>query len=242
VDEKYRPYIPESYQGYIPKMDESGIEYQKYMQGQPEAMKFQDKVLPPGQYREEIPLSSGTTQSGNGGPVMLAANASPTVSETDSSVPSGKSEASRSSGSKADAGFMKYLHAPSPGPVVDEKYRPYIPESYQGYIPKMDESGIEYQKYMQGQPEAMKFQDKVLPPGQYREEIPLSSGTTQSGNGGPVILDATAPDVVKVSVARPWQSWMALLVAMTGLATAILIALKRRTVVTNSLKEPLTAV
>ncbi|CAE7945111.1 DHH1, partial [Symbiodinium sp. KB8] len=76
----------------------------------------------------------------------------------------------------SEPGIDKYLHAPSPGPVVDKKYRPYIPESYRDYIPTMDESGVQYQKYMQGEPDAEKFQDKVLPQGSYRQNIPLSNG------------------------------------------------------------------
>ena len=56
---------------------------------------------------------------------------------------------------------------PSPGPVVNKKYGKYIPSKYRDYVPEMDESGIKYQKYMQGQSDAMKFQQKVLPEGEY---------------------------------------------------------------------------
>ena len=50
--------------------------------------------------------------------------------------------------------FERYMQQPSPGPVVNKKYGKYIPSKYRDYVPEMDESGIKYQKYMQGQPNA----------------------------------------------------------------------------------------
>ena len=186
VDEKYRPYIPESYRDYIPTMDESGVQYQKYMQGEPDAEKFQDKVLPRGSYRQNIPLSNGAEKDQS--PEMMAAAAPEDKKDKAAPHTAKKSESDAST----ESGIMKYLHAPSPGPVVDKKYRPYIPESYRDYIPTMDESGVQYRKYMQGEPDAEKFQDKVLPRGSYRQNIPLSNGAEKDQS--PEMMAAAAPE------------------------------------------------
>ena len=183
VNEKYRPYIPESYRDYIPRMDESGVQYQKYMQGEPDAKKFQDKVLPQGAYQQEIPLSQGAASTKSDAPQVLAA------AEAKAKEDSKDAHANKAN-TDTDPGFMKYLHAPSPGPVVNKKYRPYIPESYRDYIPRMDESGVQYQKYMQGEPDAKKFQDKVLPQGAYQKEIPLSQGAASTKSDAPQVLAA----------------------------------------------------
>ncbi|CAE7265073.1 DHH1 [Symbiodinium sp. CCMP2592] len=186
VDRKYRPYIPESYRDYIPTMDESGVQYQKYMQGEPDAEKFQDKVLPQGSYRQNIPLANGAEKDQN--PQIMAAAAPENKKDKAAPHTAKKSESDAST----ESGIMKYLHAPSPGPVVDRKYRPYIPESYRDYIPTMDESGVQYQKYMQGEPDAEKFQSKVLPQGSYRQNIPLANGAEKDHN--PQIMAAAAPE------------------------------------------------
>ena len=186
VDRKYRPYIPESYRDYIPTMDESGVQYQKYMQGEPEAEKFQDKVLPQGSYRQNIPLANGADKDQS--PQIMAAAAPENKKDKAAPHTAKKSESDAST----ESGIMKYLHAPSPGPVVDRKYRPYIPESYRAYIPTMDESGVQYQKYMQGEPDAEMFQDKVLPQGSYRQNIPLANGADKDQS--PQIMAAASPE------------------------------------------------
>ena len=173
VDSKYRKYVPGKYSDYIPEMDDSGIKYQKYMQGQPDAMKFQEKVLPEGNYQHYIPLSQNgkahTTDA-----VLLAAAQSEKKDDSKDRKAKGAHESDVADSPKDHMDFEKYLHAPTPGPVVDSKYRKYVPGKYSDYIPEMDDSGIKYQKYMQGQPDAMKFQEKVLPEGNYQHYIPLS--------------------------------------------------------------------
>ena len=180
VDKKYRPFIPDSYRDYIPRMDETGVEYQKYMQGSPDAKKFQEKVLPQGSYQQEIPLSQDASPAQSGTPQLLASSVSATAQHDENGASEGKHD--------AEPGFMKYMQAPSPGPVVDKKYRPFIPDSYRDYIPRMDETGVEYQKYMQGSPDAKKFQEKVLPQGSYQQEIPLSQDASPAQSGTPQLL------------------------------------------------------
>ena len=203
VDRKYRPYIPASYREYIPRMDESGIQYKKYMQGEPDAEKFQDKVLPQGAYQQDIPLSQGAKSEQSKAPQMLAAAGSKEKRDDDKSPHRTKSETS--SDPNIEPGFMKYMQQPSPGPVVDRKYRPYIPASYREYIPRMDESGIQYKKYMQGEPDAEKFQDKVLPQGAYQQDIPLSQGAKSEQSKAPQMLAAAgrSKQLVDVSQREP---------------------------------------
>lgn len=144
----------------------------------------------------------------------------------------------------SEPGIDKYLHAPSPGPVVDKKYRPYIPESYRDYIPTMDESGVQYQKYMQGEPDAEKFQDKVLPQGSYRQNIPLSNGAEKDRSPemmaeaadealhdpAPVLLaaDTRAPEA---DAAAHYALWIYPCLAAAALLSALHLAigLRRRT-------------
>ena len=190
VDRKYRKYIPGKYSDYVPEMDESGIKYQKYMQGQPDAMKFQEKVLPEGDYQHYIPLSqNGKADKHDALEVVLAA----AKSEKKEDMKDRKTKDTDDSAERANGemDFEKYMHAPTPGPVVDRKYRKYIPGKYSDYVPEMDESGIKYQKYMQGQPDAMKFQEKVLPEGNYQHYIPLSqNGKADKHDALEVVLAA----------------------------------------------------
>ncbi|CAE7252863.1 DHH1, partial [Symbiodinium pilosum] len=108
VDKKYRPFIPDSYRDYIPRMDETGVEYQKYMQGSPDAKKFQEKVLPQGSYQQEIPLSQDASPAQSGTPQLLASSVSATAQHDENGASEGKHD--------AEPGFMKYMQAPSPGP------------------------------------------------------------------------------------------------------------------------------
>ena len=160
----YAKYIPGKYGGYIPDMDSSGVKYQKYMQGQPAAESFQEKVLPQGDYRQYIPLSGARKDEepkGSADAVMLAAG------KSEKSHEEGKREKAKDSSKghevreDSDSGmnFQKYMpHAPSPGPVVNRQYAKYIPQKYGDYVPEMDSSGVKYQKYMQGQPQSPKAQ------------------------------------------------------------------------------------
>ena len=83
------------------------------------------------------------------------------------------------------------MQQPSPGPVVNKKYGKYIPSKYRDYVPEMDESGIKYQKYMQGQSDAMKFQQKVLPEGEYQKDIPLSQEQSKDSEAASAVVLAS---------------------------------------------------
>ena len=199
VSNKYAKYIPQKYGDYVPEMDSSGVKYQKYMQGQPAAESFQEKVLPQGDYQQYIPLSGASKDEdpkGSAAAVMLAAGKSEKRHEE------GKREEAKDSSSGHEArgdsnsgmNFEKYMpHAPSPGPVVSNKYAKYIPQKYGDYVPEMDSSGVKYKKYMQGQPAAESFQEKVLPQGDYQQYIPLSGASKDEdpkGSAAAVMLAA----------------------------------------------------
>ena len=198
VDRKYGKYVPSKYSDYIPEMDDSGIKYEKYMQGQPAAMKFQEKVLPEGSYQKYIPLSQNGKASvqENFAPeaVLAAAKSEKRDDSKGKAKAKDKDESTAENAGNSEMDFQRYLHQPSPGPVVDRKYGKYVPSKYSDYIPEMDDSGIKYEKYMQGQPAAMKFQEKVLPEGSYQKYIPLSQ------NGKASVQENFAPEAVLAAV------------------------------------------
>ena len=194
VNAKYRKYIPQKYGDYIPEMDESGIKYEKYMQGKPAAMEFQQKALP-SKYQKYIPLSkTENADKESASELVLASEKRGKKGETKDSSAADDSKPKEEMGINLD----KYMHAPSPGPVVNAKYRKYIPQKYGDYIPEMDESGIKYEKYMQGKPAAMEFQQKVLP-SKYQKYIPLSKTENADKESATVLsvseLDAQSPEM-----------------------------------------------
>ena len=147
-------YIPTEYSDYIPEMDDSGIKYEKYMQGQPAAMKFQEKVLPEGSYQKYIPLSQNgkaSVQENFAPEAVLAAAKSEKRDDSKgkgSAKAKDKDESTAENAGNSEMDFQRYLHQPSPGPVVDTKYGKYVPSKYSDYIPELDDSGIKYEKYM----------------------------------------------------------------------------------------------
>ena len=131
-------------------MDDSGIKYEKYMQGQPAAVKFQEKVLPEGSYQKYIPLSQNgkaSVQENFAPEAVLAAVKSEKRDDSKGSAKD-KDESTAANAGNSEMDFQRYLHQPSPGPVVDRKYGKYVPSKYSDYIPEMDDSGIKYEKYM----------------------------------------------------------------------------------------------
>eukprot|EP00438_Fugacium_kawagutii_P034810 Skav226547 [mRNA] locus=scaffold421:161742:187273:- [translate_table: standard] len=189
---QYTKYVPSQYSDYIPKMDNAGIEYEKYMQGQPDAMKFQQKVLPEGNYQHYIPLSQNGKVDKSDEPELLFAAASKEKKDSADKKSRAEDKAAAADHANDQMDFERYMHAPSPGPVVSKKYGQYIPGKYSDYVPEMDDSGIKYQKYMQGQPDAMKVQQKVLPEGNYQHYIPLSQNGKVDKSDEPELLFAAA--------------------------------------------------
>jgi len=151
TDSNFKNYIPEMYSEYVPDMGNGGFRYQKYMQGQPNAMKFQQKVLPQGNYQQYIPLSQEQSKDSEAASAVVLAS---TKGEKKEESKESKSANKDSHDEETGLDLERYMQQPSPGPVVNKKYGKYIPSKYRDYVPEMDESGIKYQKYMQGQPNA----------------------------------------------------------------------------------------
>jgi len=184
------------------------------MQGQPDAMKFQEKVLPEGDYQHYIPLSqNGKADKHDALEVVLAAAKSEKKEDRkDRKTKDTDDSAERANG---EMDFEKYMHAPTPGPVVDRKYRKYIPGKYSDYVPEMDESGIKYQKYM-----------------------PESSG--DSNRAGSFSRSNAAHEEI---LAETWNpSWMLAMFTMASGAVVLASVFARRPSPTPlGLQQPLTA-
>jgi len=115
-------------------------------------MKFQEKVLPEGSYQKYIPLSQNgkaSVQENFAPEAVLAAVKSEKRDDSKGKAEAkDKDESTAENAGNSEMDFQRYLHQPSPGPVVDRKYGKYVPSKYSDYIPEMDDSGIKYEKYM----------------------------------------------------------------------------------------------